>query len=162
MTMQLFSTVTVGSSGASSIDWTSIPQTGKDLYVVLSWDGTSNGSFELDVQMNGTTNTARRLFGTGTTVSSVAADQISIMDSDYPATNTFHSLSLYVPDYTKSAQHEFLSDSVVESNSTQNYGSYQVIVAGKNSSTSAITSLSFVSGYLLFAQYTTASLYIVS
>ncbi len=68
MTMTLVSTVTVGSGGASSIEWTSIPQSGKDLLILLSARAASNAiRNDVGVSFNGvTTNrTYRSLYGNG-------------------------------------------------------------------------------------------------
>lgn len=161
MTMTLVGTVTVGTA-TPTVEFANIPQTGNDLLAVFSWDGTANGSFELDLQLNSTGNQMQRLWGNGSTTAGQANDQISIMDSDYSTANTFHSLQVRVMNYTLAQKHSFSVESTVEANSTAAFGGYQVIGAGENSSTSAITNLKFVAGYLNFSTNTTASLYIIS
>lgn len=161
MTMTLVETVTLGTA-AANVEFANIPQTGKDLLAVLNWDGTANGSFELDFQLNSTTNQMQRLWGNGGSTAGQANDQISVMDSDYPTTNTFHSLQVRVMNYALAQKHSFSVESTVEANSTSAFASYQVIGAGENSSTSAVTNLKFVAGYLNFSVNTTASLYIIS
>ena len=157
--MELIETVTVDVGGETSIEFTDIPQDGSDLMAVCSYNATASGGFEFDVYLNGVGNTVRRLYGTGTAVGSGSNDQISVTNSEYPTTNTFHSLQMYVSNYTASAQHSFSVDAIVEANSSASWGSYQAISAGLNSSTSPVTSLKFQIDYPAFAQYSTASLY---
>lgn len=161
MSMTLVQTITL-STTATSITFSSIPQTGKDLYVTLCYDGDSQGSYELDLQINGTTNTIRRLQAANAGASSQSGDQISVMDSDYPQTDGFHALTVRVPNYTKASARPFSTDAVVVSNNTQTFAACLTFTNGISSSTAAVTSLAFVSGYLNFRANTTASLYIVS
>ena len=166
--MTLVSTVTVGSGGAATIEWTGIPQTGKDLLVLLSGRSTNAGNTVYPAFNSDTTASnysARSLFGDG---SSVLSSTLTGSDGRYsgripPSTytaNTFGSLMIYVPNYTSSNAKSFATDSVTENNAT---ASIQLLVASNWTGTSAIT------GVLLalespgtFAQHSAASLYIIS
>ena len=68
-TLVKIQTVTVGSGGASSIDFTSIPQTYTDLCVVLSARGTNAGTGANDGHLtfnsSSTGYSSRLLYGTG-------------------------------------------------------------------------------------------------
>ena len=159
----LISTVSVGAGGATSIDFTSIPQTYTDLVLVCS--GRLNGTgFDLQVKLNGSTTgyTTRYLDGSGTAASSGTNTNTQgyagkIEPSSY-TTNTFGNLQIYIPNYAGSATKVWSSDSVIENNASAGYDS---ILAGISSITAGITSISLAdwSNTASFVQYSTASLY---
>jgi hypothetical protein len=162
--MQLVSTVTVGSGGASSIEFTGIPQTGTDLLLVFS--GRSDNFGGLGLQFNSDTggNYANRsLLGTGSSVSSSTFGTNYIRDfvneSGFTA-NTFSSSAYYIPNYTSAVAKSVSVDGVQENNATQ---SRQIITAGRWTGTAAITSLKLAeyNGSNL-VQHSTASLYIIT
>jgi len=107
ITISLISTVTVGSGGAASIEFTGIPQTGQDLYLVSSIR-TNNNGVESGVlcRFNGDTNTAnyslKRLYGTGSTVAtgSDANFYAGHASGNTSTTSTFGNSSLYLPNYS--------------------------------------------------------------
>ena len=75
MAMSLVSTVTVGSGGAASIQFDNIPQSGKDLFILVSMKITkaSGNPDALEVRFNGDTGsnyTTRWLEGSGSAVAS--------------------------------------------------------------------------------------------
>lgn len=167
MSLNLVSTVTVGAGGAASIDFTSIPQTGTDLMLVLSGRYASAASDpEFYFWFNNTTaaNTylRRRLRGTG---SAVASNNYS-SDSGYMSAvadsgntgNTFGNAVLYIPNYTGSTQKSWSSDAVTENNAT---AAYQEISAGLWTGTAAISRITLYP-FTTWAQYTVASLYTIS
>ena len=168
MTMTLVSTVTVGSGGAASIDFNSIPQTGTDLYVVCSPRSSYSGgsSNTLRLQINGDTGgnyTGRDLRGTGSATSSnTTSSGSNLLLSNAPAgtstTNTFGNVGIYIPNYTASTTKSISVDSVGENNAT---AAEQWIVAGLWNSTSAITSLSIYFSGFNMEHYSTASLYTI-
>lgn len=167
MTMTLVQTVTVGPSGAASIEFTGIPQTGTDLLVLISTR--SSAAFVGDallIQFNGdttTTNyTGKRLQGDGSAATSV--DEASA----YPGwgagssatSNTFGNSSIYIPNYSVTGTKTMSADSVTENNATS---AFAAIKAAKWSNTSAITSVVIKSGNSgTFNQDSTASLYLVT
>lgn len=164
--MTLVSTVTLGSS-ASSIDFTSIPQTGTDLLVVFSirsTDATANHFVRFNSD-SGSNYGHRRLRGDGSSASSQYQDpssQVFIpnaasMSSD--TANTFSNGSVYISNYTSSVAKSVSADSVAENNGTT---AGQAIVAARWSGTAAITSLSIIHNGATFAQYSTASLYTIT
>ena len=160
VTYKLIETVTVGSGGAATISFGSIPQTYTDLKVVISSrsDKNTGSASDITVQFNstGTTYTQRNLYGDG---ASAASNTPSYIGSTSQATNTasvFGNLEIYIPNYTGSTQKSYSTDSVQENNATT---SYQFLSAGLWNGTGAITTVLFglVSGN--FVQYTSASLY---
>ena len=172
MAMTLVETVTVGSGGAASIEFTNIPQTGKDLLVLVSFRGSSlaNGINEFFLRINNNdiaTYTSRLLRGNGSAASSTTETggrfwaSWPIPGNDQTA-NTFSNISNYLSNYTSSANKSISIDGVGENNATS---ASQVLVAGSVPITSAITSVqlyvaAFGSNYI--AQHSSASLYIIS
>ena len=169
MALQLVSTVTVGSGGAASIEFTGIPQTGKDLLLLLSTRSASSNVYStLTVSINSDftlgRHTYRQLYGTG---SSVASDNgalfggyVGEVTGANATANTFGNASVYFTNYTGSTQKSFSVDGVTENNATQAFAN---ILAGNYNQTTAVTSL-FIDVYdtTNFAQHSTASLYIIS
>lgn len=154
-------TVTVGAGGASTIDFTSIPQTYTDLLLVVSARGTSNfagSGYFMYVRPNGSSTnlSGRYLVGTGTSaVSGTIAPYIYMSPSDVTA-SVFGNGQMYFPNYRSSNFKSTSAESVYENNAS---GAYQDLSAGLWSDTSAITSLTIVPGGGNFAQYSTATLY---
>lgn len=163
MAMQLVSTVNVTSTSVSSIEWTSIPQTGKDLYVLFSGRGTvADLAQTIDVRWNSLSsnyNYVRFLRVYNSTISSNSAgpSQVPILVPAATATaSIFGNISIYLPNYTSSQSKTISADYVGENDSTFALAG---IVGGENTNTAAITSLSLVGNLV---RYTTASLYIIS
>jgi hypothetical protein len=160
MAMTLVSTVTVGSGGAASIEFTGIPATGKDLLILVSIRGNAGNQYR--VQFNGDTGNNypyKLLYGNG---ASVFNDQGSNGPYDFindssTTSNTFSSSSIYVANYAGSTNKSMSLDSVTENNATT---AYQAIQAASWSNTNAITSVKLNSVSAL--QHSTASLYIIS
>jgi len=167
--MVAIQTVTVGSGGAASISFTSIPQTYTDLYVVISarCDESSIAFGQLYVAPNNaTTNLSSKLlygYGSGTgSAGYTTFDSVwTYIASDGATASTFGNASFYFPNYTSSNNKSISIDGVNENNATD---ARQGLTAGLWSSSSAITSLYF---YVLgnagasrnFKQYSTATLY---
>ena len=160
-TFELISSVTAGALGATSIDFTSIPSTFTDLCVKVSSRSDRVGTTDnLFMKINGvTTNrSARVLYGNGSAASSFTETlYIGELDALGSTTSTFSSHEVYIPNYAGSTNKAFSVDGVTEQNGT---AAYATLIAGLWSSTAAITSLSFYSGYgTTLVQYSTAYLY---
>ena len=163
MAYELIETIEVGSGGAASIEFTSIPQDGVDLVLVTSLRSTG-GSTRIRTEINGDTsgfdNTNIVLQGDGSSASSTinTSNGFDYMFLNYSTqtSNTFSSGSLYMSNYTSSADKSASIDSVNENNATAvNHGITASVYSG---SSLPITSLKLTSGVDL-AQYSTASLY---
>jgi len=161
-TYTLIQSVTVGSGGAASIEFGSIPQTYTDLLVVTSVRTNRSAVVDnLQIEFNGlsTNLTFRLLYGGGTSATSASGSYGLVADAN-AATSTasvFSSHSIYIPNYTGSTNKSFSVDAVTENNATE---AYQEMVAGLWSATSAITSLRlFPRTGTLLVQYSSASLY---
>ena len=155
-------TITVGAGGASTIEFSSIPQTYTDLKVFVSARNTvnfaSNGYFYFVKPNNASTNlSSRYLLGIGTSVSSGTYTPYAYMAaSDYTA-SVFSNAEHYFPNYTSANNKSIRTDGVNETNASTVYG--LVLDAGLWSSSSAITSIVLTPGAGTFAQYSTATLY---
>jgi hypothetical protein len=165
MGMQLIETVTVGSGGASSIEFTSIPQDGVDLVIVVS--GRSSRSSVIDwigLQFNNLTTSIYNfvhLEGFSDSVStqlSTAQTQIdyAFVSAATSTTNSFGSAQWYVSNYTSSVAKSVSIEAVAENNSS----SYALnIAAGLFNSTEAITIVELTPTNGNFVEHSTASLY---
>jgi hypothetical protein len=156
-TFELISSVTVGSGGAASIDFTSIPATFTDLCLKFSTRNTADvNTFNLTINTVGTNQTTRRVMGTGSSAISSTYTEIQTNPSSTTA-NTFANGELYFPNYAGSTNKSFSLDVVSENNATQAYATME---AWLWSSTAAINALSIVGrGGGTLAQYSTAYLY---
>ena len=159
-TYTLIEKITVGAAGASSITFTSIPQTYTDLIVKISGRSTTTDVDMFFTFNSNTSNYTRRVLrGTGSNASSTNANDnyATTIDGSGETSNTFANLEMYIPNYTSSNNKSYSIDDAFENNSTT---AYQYMLAGLWSNSSAITSLTF---YFLsggtFAQYSTAYLY---
>jgi len=159
MGMQLIETVEVGSGGAASIEFTSIPQDGVDLMLVLS---ARASAILTQLRFNGDTTDANysrlTLRGNGSTASSFSSDgsYTLLASSTSQTSNTFGNGSAYISNYTSTANKSISIDTVNENNAT---AADAYLWAYSYSTSSPITSLSIVGS---LEQYSTASLHTIS
>jgi hypothetical protein len=141
--MELIETKTLGAA-AASIEFTSIPQDGTDLVLLISVrTARSTLSDFVDLRFNGDNTDAnyssRVLFGSGSAASSFTENSyIGDVNGNTSTANTFASISVYIPNYTGSTTKSGSVDSVYENNATQ---AAQAIIARLWNNTAAITSL---------------------
>jgi hypothetical protein len=168
MALQLYkiATTEVGSAGASSISFTSIPQGYTDLKLVVS--GRADGAFDwhqLYLEVNGSTSiNIRMLQGSGSAVASYnnsAGECGPILDGATATGVAFGSAELYFANYAGSNAKSISIDGVSETNAA---GIYQILAAGLYNSSSPITQLTIkprdaTAAYRNFVQYSTATLY---
>jgi hypothetical protein len=158
--------VTVGSGGASTIDFTSIPQTYDDIVVFASLRDTNaggvNAALDGGIKLNdATTNYSwLRLIGDGSVASSVAGTDPYILGFVHPGGNatsgTFGNYQIYIPNYKTSANKSVSFNGVSENNGSKAYASFY---AGLWANSAAITKVSIITTATAFAQYSTATLY---
>jgi hypothetical protein len=148
--------VTVGSGGAATIDFTSIPSTYTDLVLKVSAKNLSGQAQTIRAAFNGSTsNTSTRyLEGTGSTVYS--GTDTNWMGSSGDSTNVFSSFEWYIPNYAGSNYKSISIDSVTELNGNP---AYATLIAGLWSQTAAINQITLTQSGSNFAQYSTATLY---
>jgi hypothetical protein len=160
--------VTVGSGGSASIDFTSIPGTYTDLLIKASTrnndSASTSGSYYI-IKFNDSsasfTNTYLR--GNGSAASSATFNQYAGNSVTTGQTsNTFSNDEIYVPNYAGSTNKSYSADSVVENNAT---GAFALFSAGLWSNTAAITKITLEAanaGANPFQQYSTFFLYGIS
>jgi hypothetical protein len=175
--MELIQTVTLGSA-AASITFSSIPATYDDLVVVLSArssDSTvtfAGGYDPFLYRVNSTTSgySSRALNGIGnatdsdtdsTRTSSAAGGTWGRMsqwgiNNANNTSNTFSSISVYIPNYKSSAAKSISTDFVTENNATN---AFQSISAQLWNNTAAVDTVSFALGVGSFVANSSASLY---
>jgi len=168
LTYTAIATTTVGSGGATNIEFTNIPQTYTDLLLKVSARDnrpTSEYNF-LEISFNGSASTynQRDLGGNG----SIVYSSIDDLGANKPyiftnaagsTTSTFSNGEIYIPNYAGSNAKSFGIDGVTENNAT---AARAVLSAGIWSGTSAITSiklLTYSGGSQTLQQYSTATLY---
>jgi hypothetical protein len=166
-TFTKIASVSVGSGGASSIDFTSIPSTYTDLCVYFSGrsnDTRASGGFACKLEFNGSSSnlSSRWVRGSGSAIANnteTIIAQIMSGASDDTA-NTFGNSSIYVSNYAGSNNKSVSIDGVEETNGST---AYSILSAGLWSSSAAITSVKILPIVAtLFVQYSTATLYGIS
>jgi hypothetical protein len=161
------STITVGSGGVASIDFTSIPQIYTDLIIKVSARGEYAGAItDFGIAFNGgnrisdTQYSLITLYTNGTTPASYTRvafgyNHLFYIPGSTATANTFANGDIYIPNYTSSNQKSVSIDGVNENNVTNNYNA---LTAGLRTNTAAITSIT-LSAYLDLAEYSTFTLY---
>ena len=146
MSMTLIETKTLATT-AASIQFTSIPQDGTDLYFLLSLRSSDTNTAALRVYPNGSSTnlTARILYGSGTAFASAnQTNGVMILGGLSTVGDTsfsFSNASVYIPNYSGSTNKSFSTDGA---NETAGSEAFQGIGAGFWSSTAAITSVTFL------------------
>lgn len=170
-TYKLIASSTVGAGGASSITFSSIPQTYTDLVVITSLRSVENvdGRFNVGITFNGSSSgySQRLLYNSAGTAGSDQGSSLAQLtfyygNKDGTTANTYASGTFYIPNYTSANNKSVSFDSVTENNSASNY--IMGLTAGLWANTAAITSITLVdasSGGNL-KQYSTAYLYGIS
>jgi len=163
-TYKLISSVTVGSGGAASMGFTSIPATYTDLVVKVS--ARDNRALEIDgvlISFNGSTSNFTNIYllGDGSSASSGSLARLAANAPGATATaSTFSNGEIYIPNYASANYKSLSSDSVTENNAT---GVSTGLFANLWSDTAAITSITLTpNNGTLFDQYSTAYLYGIS
>jgi hypothetical protein len=159
MAMTLVSTVVLSTTGQILI--TNIPQTGKDLLLLVSGrvDNTNKDGALRFNNDSGSNYTLRTLEGSGSAASSASETTsfIRILNSQSGfTTNTFTNQAIYVANYTSTTNKSISVDEVTENNATQ---SFQRISAGLYTTSSGITQLEIFASTIANSS---ASLYIIS
>ena len=163
-TYKLIASSTVGAGGASSITFSSIPQTYTDLKIVVSgrdnWSNSIN-SDSINIRLNSTNpSSGMRLLGSGSSASSDTNTQPAWISNANSTANTFGNSEYYIPNYTGTTQKSISVDGVAETNATTVYMGLGAILTNV---TSAVTSITIVpSNGTSFDQYSTAYLYGIS
>ena len=171
LTYELIASNTIGSGGASSITFSSIPSTYTDLLIRVSSRTTENpGPSTLGMQINGASTTLSPLIGSlgngsaatsqGPTGTSSGFGRFVVRNGQAADTtaSTFSNHEIYIPNYTSANFKTISDDGVTENNATTAYVELNTTLW---SSTSAITSLAInvYGGGGSFVQYSSFYLY---
>jgi hypothetical protein len=156
--------VSVGSGGAATIDFTSIPATYTDLLLKVSLRGpTGYASDTMDtyLRFNGTTTnySDRLLYGTGSAVASISETSTGIdfrVVGQNSTASTFGNAEIYIPNYAGSTNKSVSIDAVTENNATSVLTQLEAGLWSNTATINQITLVPFTTG---FAQYSTATLY---
>jgi len=160
-------TTTVGSGGATSITFSSIPQNFKHLQIRMHSRASSNYSWAIAMQLNGTTNMSRyhfmgadvnsgsgRIAGSGTTTTN---DRGAIVSFGAAATNSFFGASVTdILDYTNTNKAKTVRNFGGWDN---NGGGLIMYISSLYDTTSAISSIVLTPGLGSFSQYSSFALY---
>lgn len=145
----LLEKITVGAAGASSVTFSSIPQTGYTDLVIYSSARTNRGSFNIDglkAEFNGSTTgySVRWMQGDGTGIASITEAFFAAgwTTQSQNTTNTFGSSVCYIPNYTSNQVKSGSTDAVGETNGTS---VSMYLSASTWSNTAAITSVALSS-----------------
>lgn len=158
-------TVTVGSGGAASISFTSIPQTYTDLKILVSgrldYSGGIYGKLKINFNSVTTGYSTKTLYSDGNAAASQTAtntDMSLSLGTDFLTASVFGNMEIYIPNYTLSVYKAFVIDSGTETNST--YTSMDMSDTTW-ANTAAITSIVLSAGSNggNFKQYSSATLY---
>lgn len=154
----LLEKIVVGAAGASSVTFSSIPQTGYTDLVVKISGRASNPYIDMTFNGSGTSWSNRYLYGNGSSAGSgTQAKFLGIESSTSNTASTFGSGEIYIPNYTSSNYKTFSAESVQETNAT---AAEMYITAGLWSNTAAITSIEiYPEGSGTWSQYSTFYLY---
>lgn len=160
-TYTLIASATVGSGGASTIDFTSIPSTYTDLILKISartTRATFNDAISLSLNGLATNQTSRYLEGNGSGGLSGSLSSFRTLATGATATsNTFGNSEFYIPNYAGSNYKSASSDGVTENNALD---ASIWLVANLWSATAAINQITITDlNSATFVQYSTAYLY---
>ena len=165
MGMQLIETIEVGAGGASSIEFTGIPQDGVDLVLVISArNDSANNSTVNYLRFNSDLSSTYQIVyieGTGSAASSNTLTGSNRFWAGWsPAAlstaNTFGNHSLYISNYTSNTTKTASIEGMAENNAT---ASQALLAAASFASTASISSI-FIGAYAAnFVEHSTASLY---
>jgi len=166
-TFELIASSTVGSGGAATISFTSIPSTYTDLQLFISARDTSSAAayVGINITLNGSSSgySEKMIYTVLPSALSAGGSGSVISWSGYSngsttTSNTFSNYSVYIPNYAGSNYKSLSADGVVENNSSSNSSILMNMDAALWSNTAAINSILLSAG-TSFVQYSTAYLY---
>ena len=157
--------VTVGSGGVSSIDFTSIPATYTDLVVKASLRNNASVSIRnAYLRVNGDSSNiyyGKIIDGIGSGIASASSGPDPILywsgltNDTTSTTNTFSNYEFYIPNYASGSSKLINVDAAAENNATFGQQRFSALLAATSS---PITSINII-GEADFIQYSTAYLY---
>jgi hypothetical protein len=161
LTYRAIATVTVGAGGASTVGFTSIPQTFTDLVVLLSLrasSGSAVSSYVASINGSGSYGGAHRMLNTdGGTVYSSTTLPYFVGGSGYTA-SVFTSIQVYIPNYASNLNKALSIEFAPENNGSS---TALGMTSFNTTVTAGISAISF-SCDNSFVQHSTATLYGIS
>ena len=162
--MTLIETKTAGSGGVSNFDFTSIPATYTDLYILCSLRSSiSANADDIKIEFNNSSSNFswKNLYGNGSTVISQnnTNNQIGTIPAASMTASSFGNASIYITNYASANYKSVSGDSVAENNATRGD---QAFYATLWSNTAAITSVKLLPSSGTFLEFSSASLYGIS
>ena len=165
-TFTKISATTVGSGGATSIEFTNIPSTYTDLIIKLSTRSTrSSVTDPTRISFNGSASSFSNRYLSGNSsaaISGSSAQYVGESDGDTATASLFSNGEIYIPNYTSSNYKSASSDNASENNSGGAGDAVATIAGTLWSNTSAITSVKLTLDTGSFKQYSKATLYGIS
>ena len=165
-TYKAIASTTVGSGGASSITFSSIPQTYTDLVILTSLrQDTADQVAKITFNGSSSGYSDRFVWGTGSSALSNSDSSQSVLwfyagsAQSGQTANTFGNAAVYIPNYAGSNNKLVSYDSVNENNATD---AQMFLTAGLWANSAAITSITISPNSSKFVQYSTATLYGIS
>ena len=161
-TYKLISSVTVGSGGAASMSFTSIPATYTDLLIKVSGRGSAAATlvaYEISFNSSTANFSSRIVTADGSTIDSYGNQprRVAVIPGASATANTFSNDEIYIPNYIDGNNKPYSSDSIAENNGATFAAS---AIAAMWSDTSSITSITLTANN--FAEHSTAYLYGIS
>lgn len=160
ITYTIISSVTVGSGGAASISFSSIPQIYTDLFLLWSGRTTNSTLDSVYMSLNGSTSnfyTPVIVYGDGSSASVFSQNRYA--GTNVGSSNTadvFSNTGIYIISYTDSNKKLYSVDSGTE---TMAATAYDYFSATAWNDSAAITSLTLTPNAGTFVQYSSAYLY---
>jgi hypothetical protein len=158
-TYEAIATVTVGSGGTASIEFTSIPGTYTDLLLRTCTRGTTTNAGYIYLNTSSSNFSWKGLYWDGVNVfGDSRSDNYgdALMNNSADTASTFSNSDHYFPNYAGNTNKSFSQDVVTENNGTYAQSRAR---AWLWSNTSAITGIKITAYSGNFAQYSTATLY---
>lgn len=163
--LKKISEYTVGGTSVSSIDFTSIPQTYKDLLVFMSLrNDSSSQAYNVYLRFNSSNSnyTTHILQGnsTGIQAQDVGGGMVGDIVTAYEASGIFNNIFVHITDYASTTKAKsYSSDSVFEREGAT--PAWHMLATSLWNDTSAVTSISITNSEAgkKFVQYSTVTLY---
>ena len=165
-TMNLIAKQTVGSGGAASVTFSSIPQTFTDLKVVCSARASADMTYAVTFNGSATSYSGISLRGSGAATASYSTTAYAYGSTAVGlgyvnnVASTFTNCEIYIPNYTSSNNKSFSADNVQEQNTASPV--YANLTAGLWSNSAAITSVGLKTESGTFTEFSEFTLYGIS
>lgn len=151
-------TVTVGSGGAASIQFTNIPQTYRDVAIFMSANKTANGVNISNMYLNSVTTNGGYGYYWDSNNTSTPRNGYWLNGGPYEqgTGSLFSSTYIFLPNYSASERKTWQIDTM---NSSISSGNYIAWMAASSDTIAPVSSITITASDANWAQYSTASIY---